>query len=128
MDIQSVGWMISAISVGYLICSLARPVIVGRRIHIAIPWLEAYVGEEAVVRCGGKRVVATVVATGGDLLLPDGVVCHLPPEGHPAADIVYGALSEVPGVTEVPIGCICVQYGDAVTIIPLGVRVGAVLI
>ena len=65
MDIQSVGWMISAISVGYLICSLARPVIVGRRIHIAVPWLESRVGEEAVVRCGGKRVVATGVATGG---------------------------------------------------------------
>ena len=45
MDIQSVGWMISAISVGYLICSLARPVIVGRRIHIAVPWLESRVGE-----------------------------------------------------------------------------------
>ena len=56
MDIQSVGWMISAISVGYLICSLARPVIVGRRIHIAVPWLESRVGEEAVVRCGGKRL------------------------------------------------------------------------
>ena len=99
MDIQTVGWMISAVSAGYLICSLVRPTVVDGKLHIAIPWLEAYVGEEAVVRCGGKRVVATVVATGGDLLLPDGVVCHLPPEGHPAADIVYGALSEVPGAS-----------------------------
>ena len=127
MDIQSVGWMISAISVGYLICSLARPVIVGRRIHIAVPWLESRVGEEAVVRYGGKRVVATVVATGGDLLLPDGWVFRLPLDGYPIADIIYGAISELPEAAEVPIGCICVQYGDAVTTIPLGARVGAIL-
>ena len=96
MGIQYVGWTISAISVGYLIYTLVRPVIVGD--------------------------------TGGDLLLPGGWVCCLPPEGAPAADIVYGALAELPEVIEVPIDHICICHNGITTIVPLKARVGAILI
>lgn len=128
MGIQYVGWTISTISAGYLIYTLARPVIVGGRLRIALPWRRARVGEAAVVFEGQKRVVATVMATGGDLLLPGGLVCHLPPEDCPAADIVYGILSSAPGVTEVPMGHICICRSGITTIVPLKARVGAILI
>ena len=128
MGIQYVGWTISAISVGYLIYTLVRPVIVGDRLRITLPWHPARIGGEAVVINRGKRIAATVIATGGDLLLPGGWVCCLPPEGAPAADIVYGALAELPEVIEVPIDHICICHNGITTIVPLKARVGAILI
>lgn len=128
MGIQYVCWIMSAVSAGYVILTLVRPIIVGGRLRITIPWRSAKVGERAVFRHNGRRVIATVIATGGDLLLPGKAVCHLPPEGNPTADIVYEMLSRSPGVTEVPIGHIYIQRRGITAIVPLRSRVGAILI
>lgn len=128
MGIQYVCWIMSAVSAGYVILSLVRPVIVGGKLRITIPWCAARVGEKAVFRSRRQRVIATVVATGGDLILPGGVICHLPPEGNPAADVVYEILSHSPEAEEVPIGHIYIQRRGITTIVPLKSRVGAILI
>lgn len=118
----------SAVSAGYVILSLVRPVIVGGKLRITIPWCAARVGEKAVFRRRRQRVIATVVATGGDLILPDGAVCQLPPDGNPAADIMYELLSRRSDVEEVPVGCIYIQRRGVTAIVPLSTRVGAILI
>ena len=128
MGIQYVCWIMSAVSAGYIILSLVRPIIVGGKLRITIPWCAARVGEKAVFRRSGKRVIATVIATGGDLILPDGAICRLPPEGNPAADIMYELLSRHPDVEEVPIGHVYIRRRGITAIVPLKSRVGAILI
>lgn len=128
MDARTVCYAISAISAGYIVLSLVRPVVIGGRLRLTIPWCAPRVGEKAVFRRRGQRVVATVVATGGDLLLPDGTICRLPPEGNPAADIVYEILSRRPDVEEVPIGHVYIRRRGITAIVPLKSRVGAILI
>lgn len=128
MGIQYVCWIISAVAAGYIICTVIRPVIVGGKLRITIPWCIPRIGETAVFRRNGQRVIATVVATGGDLILPGGVICHLPPEGNPAADVVYEILSRSPEAEEVPIGHIYIQRRGITTIVPAKSRVGTILI
>lgn len=128
MDARTVCYAISAVSAGYIVLSLVRPVVVGGRLRITLPWRAPHVGERAVFRRSGKRIIATVVATGGDLILPDGGICLLPPEGNPAADIVYEMLSRRPDVEEVPIGHVYIQRRGITAIVPLKSRVGTILI
>lgn len=128
MDARTACYVIAAASAGYIILTLVRPIIVGGRLRITIPWRAAKVGERAVFRHGGKRIIATVIATGGDLILPDGAVCQLPPEGNPAADIMYELLSRRSDVEEVPAGRIYIQRRGITAIVPLSTRVGAILI
>ena len=128
MDARTACFVIAAASAGYVVLSLVRPIIVGGRLRITIPWRTPRVGERAVFRRHGKRIIATVIATGGDLILPDGAVCQLPPEGNPAADAMYELLSRRPDVEEVPVGHIYIQRRGITAIVPLGTRVGAVLI
>lgn len=128
MDARTACYMIAAASAGYVVLSLVRPIIVGGRLRITIPWRTPHVGERAVFRRHGQRIIATVVATGGDLILPDGAVCQLPPEGNPAADAMYELLSHRPDVEEVPVGCVYIQRRGITAIVPLGARVGAILI
>lgn len=128
MGIQYVCWIMSAVSAGYVILSMVRPVIVGGKLRITIPWRVPRIGEKAVFWSCRQRVIATVVATGGDLILPGGVICHLPPEGNPAADVVYEILSRSPEAEEVPIGHIYIQRRGITTIVPAKSRVGTILI
>ena len=128
MGTRTACFVVAAASAGYIILTLVRPIIVGGRLRITIPWCPAKVGERAVFRHNGRRVIATVIATGGDLLLPDGTICRLPPDGNPAADIMYELLSRRPDVEEVPVGCIYIQRRGITAIVPLSLRVGAVLI
>lgn len=128
MDARTACYVVAAASAGYIILTLVRPIIVGGRLRITIPWRSTKVGERAVFRHNGRRVIATVIATGGDLLLPDGTICRLPPEGNPAADVVYELLARHPDVEEVPVGCIYTQRRGITAIVPLSTRVGAILI
>lgn len=128
MGARTACFAVSAILAGHVVLSLVRPIIVGGRLHITLPWRAPDVGERAVFRRGEERMVATVIATGGDLLLPDGAVCHLPPEGNPVADAMYELLARSPGVIEVPVGCIYIRRNGTAAIVPLSSRVGAVLI
>ena len=128
MDARTACFVIAAASAGYVIFSLVRPVVVGGRLRITIPWRTPRVGERAVFRRHGKRIIATVIATGGDLILPDGAVCQLPPEGNPVADAMYELLSRRPDVEEVPVGHIYIQRRGITAIVPLSTRVGAILI
>lgn len=128
MDARTVCYAISAVSAGYIVLSLVRPVVVGGRLRITIPWRMPCIGETAVFRRNGQRVIATVVATGGDLILPGGTICRLPPEGTPAADVMYELLARHPDVDEVPVGCVYIQRRGITAIVPLSTRVGAILI
>lgn len=128
MDARTVCYAISAVSAGYIVLSLVRPVVVGGRLRLTIPWCAPHIGETAVFRRRGQRVVATVVATEGDLILPDGAICLLPPEGNPAADVMYELLSRHPDVEEVPIGHVYIQRRGITAIVPLKSRVGTILI
>lgn len=128
MDARTACYVVAAASAGYIILTLVRPIIVGGRLRITIPWRVPCIGETAVFRRDGKRIIATVIATGGDLLLPDRTICRLPPDGNPVADIMYELLARHPDVEEVPVGCIYIQRRGITAIVPLSTRVGAILI
>ena len=107
MDVRTVCYAISAVSAGYIVLSLVRPVVIGGRLRLTIPWCAPHIG---------------------DLILPDGTICRLPPEGNPAADAMYELLSHHPDVEEVPVGCVYIQRRGITAIVPLRSRVGAILI